>query len=177
MSTDEGIFVLPETAVVRPGMPFFMPDWSDNWVFKPFVGIMIGRLGKAVQNKFASRYWQESRIVLKATPGAGKGIPEGFDGSIMMSQDSMSFTTVNYDCDTLPFNGKLPERVYSGSFEFKVENKEIDAAIAQVSTFFTIHTGDIVLLPIKNEVVMKAVHNTRLKLKAGTDVVLNHKVK
>lgn len=179
---DKGVCkaVLPETAIVRPGMPFFMPDWATGWKLKAHVGVVIERLGKAIHEKFTGRYWSKSVLALKAEPiGSLDGIeiPEGFDGSLLISSPVAIPSVLNTLEETLPHEGRASEILSINDSKFEITAEAIAEAISVSSLFFTLHTGDIVLMPLENVPTVEAHYNTRIKISCEGEVILNHKIK
>ena len=67
-----------ETAIVRHGTPLFLPGWSENWSGVTGVGVVIDRLGRHIDPRFAHRYYSHIVVAVKARPDDEK-YPYTFD--------------------------------------------------------------------------------------------------
>lgn len=57
---ENGIWLsLPDSAMMRSGKRFFIPDFDSRYMAYPAVALKIDRLGKTVAEKFAHRYISE----------------------------------------------------------------------------------------------------------------------
>ena len=61
------IFMKPDTALLRNGNPFFLPDFSDEIHYETELVIKINRLGKNIAEKFAHRYYDELTVGIDFT--------------------------------------------------------------------------------------------------------------
>lgn len=50
-------YELPDSAILRSGNPFFVPDFADEFTFHPSIVYRIGRLGKGIPARFSHRYF------------------------------------------------------------------------------------------------------------------------
>ncbi len=51
------IFLKPDSAILKDGKPFFIPDFSNEVHYETEVVVRICRLGKNIAPRFASRYY------------------------------------------------------------------------------------------------------------------------
>lgn len=49
-------FGVPDSSLMRTGNPFFVPDFDTDFQAFPSIAFRIGRLGKSIASRFASRY-------------------------------------------------------------------------------------------------------------------------
>ncbi|MBD5206626.1 MAG: fumarylacetoacetate hydrolase family protein [Bacteroidales bacterium] len=49
-------YEMPDSSVLRSGNPFFVPDFASEFQAFPSIVYRIGRLGKSIAPRFASRY-------------------------------------------------------------------------------------------------------------------------
>lgn len=85
------LFLKPETALARPGWPFFVPDFSAQVDYETELVVRINHLGKCIPERYAYRYYDEVTIGLSFTCRdlqrdlSARGLPwevaKGFDGS------------------------------------------------------------------------------------------------
>lgn len=136
------IEVAPDSALVLPGRPLFIPDFAPGWIGQLYPAFRISRLGKNIGVRFASRYYDAVTIVLRLLPlqtrieleaiNGAMGLLCAFDNAIAIGQwqpvDAAQWDVV---CGNLTFS------VDPASFL-------IDDTIAQISRFSTLKMGDIV---------------------------------
>ena len=145
------IFIKPDTAILQKKQPFFVPHFSDQIHHEVEVLVKINRIGKHIQEKFAHKYYREIGLGIDFTARdlqqtlKSKGLPwekaKGFDGSALIGEwfDKNEFASI----DALDFElTKNGETVQSGNTSQMLWN--IDALIAEISTFFTLKIGDII---------------------------------
>lgn len=139
------IFTKADSALVKGGKPFFLPDDLGRIDYETELVVRLSRLGKSIPERFAHRYWDAVTVGLDITARdlqrqlRAKGLPweisKGFDGSAIIGEwreksDSLEFrSTIN---GTLAQEGRAEEMTYS-----------IDRLISYISRFFTIKTGDL----------------------------------
>ena len=143
------IFMKPETSVLRPKQPFFIPSFSDDIHYEAEIVVRICRLGKGISKRFAKRYYDKITIGIDFTArdlqsklkkqGLPWEISKGFDGSAALGEwieippngiDDIEFS--------LNINGKV---VQTGNTKDMLFN--IDQLISYISTFYTLKIGDI----------------------------------
>ena len=56
------VFMKPDTALLRNGNPFFVPDFSDRIEYETELVIKINRLGRNIAERFAHRYYDELTV-------------------------------------------------------------------------------------------------------------------
>jgi 2-keto-4-pentenoate hydratase/2-oxohepta-3-ene-1,7-dioic acid hydratase in catechol pathway len=145
------IFLKPETAVVLPRMPFFIPDFSKAIHYELELVVRISRLGKNIEPRFAHKYYNEVTAGIDFTARdvqdrlKNAGLPwekaKAFDGSAVVG------TWVSKDQIKTPDNihfslKKNGAEVQVGSSALMLFS--IDDLIAHISTFFTLKIGDLI---------------------------------
>ncbi|NJO68837.1 MAG: hypothetical protein HC830_05720 [Bacteroidetes bacterium] len=60
-------FMKPDTAIVKNNKPFFIPDFSEEVHHEVEIVLHINRVGKNIEEKFASRYFTEIGIGIDFT--------------------------------------------------------------------------------------------------------------
>jgi 2-keto-4-pentenoate hydratase/2-oxohepta-3-ene-1,7-dioic acid hydratase in catechol pathway len=93
-STAPVVFMKPDTALLKDGNPFFLPDFSEQIDYETEIVVRINRLGKNIAERFAHRYYDEVTVGVDFTARdlqrefRRKGLPwelcKGFDGSAAM---------------------------------------------------------------------------------------------
>lgn len=140
LSPELSLDIHPDSAMILPGRPLFMPEWGEGWAGDVYVAVRIGRLGKNVGRKFASRYYDGVSLALHVNlPGAD------VDGGVLSGMDS---TLVHGDW--LPAEtaaGAMTVGTGATSVECPALSGEIEDAISRVSEYMTLKMGDIIMLP------------------------------
>ena len=143
------IFLKPDSALLKDGKPFFVPDWAQRFDYEAELVVRICRLGKGIPVRFAHRYWDAVTVGIDFTArdtqekARHEGMPwticKGFDGSAAIG----SFTPLTSHLSPLLFrldkNGETVQRGDSSNMLFSV-----DEIISYLSRFFTLRTGDLI---------------------------------
>lgn len=144
-------FMKPDSALVIRNRPFFYPEFSKDVHHELEVVIKIDRLGRSIQEKFASRYYSEVALGIDFTARdlqaemKSKGLPweiaKGFDYSAPVSEffPVSKFKDINQINFHLKLNG---ETVQTGNTRDMIFS--FDKIIAYVSQFVTLKTGDLI---------------------------------
>lgn len=142
LSPELTIDIHPDSAMILPGRPLFMPEWGENWEVRLHPAVKIGRLGKNIAPKFASRYFDGFTLACRVTlPDADstrlRGVISGMDSSLFHGEWQPADTA---DADhTVNLNGS--------DIALSRLSEVISEAIAKVSEYMTLKMGDIILLP------------------------------
>lgn len=145
------IFIKPDTALLRPGEDFFLPEFSKDVHHEIEVVVKINRMGKFIEEKFAHKYYDEVALGIDFTARdlqtelKTKGLPwelaKGFNGSAPVS-DFVPKSTLG-DLQQLDFslevNGAIRQKGNTSMMLYS-----IDYLIAFVSRYFTLKTGDLI---------------------------------
>jgi acylpyruvate hydrolase len=144
-------FMKPDSALVIDNRPFFYPDFSKNVHHELEVVIRIDRLGRSIEEKFASRYFSEIALGVDFTARdlqdeqKKKGLPweiaKGFDYSAPVSKflPVSDFKDIHKLSFKLDLNGKTVQDGTTSLMIFSFEK-----IIAYVSRFMTLKTGDLI---------------------------------
>ncbi len=149
--TSPMFFMKPDTAILRPGTPFFYPDFSKDIHFECEIVVKINRVGKNIAEKFAHKYYDEIGLGIDFTARdlqkqcKEKGHPwevaKAFEGSAPISKEFVAKSSL--DLENLEFslfqNG---ERVQLGNTADMIFS--IDQLIAHLSKFNTLKKGDLI---------------------------------
>ena len=146
------IFLKPDSAILRDGKPFFLPDFSSEIHYETEVVVRISRLGKCIAPRFAHRYYDEVTLGIDFTArdlqrrfraeGHPWELSKGFDNSAAIGQ-FVPLSELGGDVQKLHFHldidGRTMQRGYTADMQFKV-----DEIIAYVSRFMTLKMGDLI---------------------------------
>lgn len=145
------VFLKPDTAILLKGQPFFIPEFSQDVHHEVEVLVRINRIGKHIQPKFASKYYDEISLGIDFTARdlqaqlKAKGLPwekaKGFDGAAVVGkwiakQELPSVDKLNF---ALSKNNETVQESNTALMLWK-----IDELIAYISQFFTLKIGDII---------------------------------
>lgn len=144
-------FMKPETSLLQKNNPFFYPDFSENIHHELEVVVRISKVGKHIQKKFASNYYEEIGLGIDFTArdlqaaAKAKGLPweiaKAFDhaapiGKFMSKSEFSNIQDFNF---TLKINDEIRQ---SGNTKDMIFS--IDEIIAYVSQFVTLKIGDLI---------------------------------
>ena len=141
------IFTKADSALLKNGKPFFVPDWASRVDYEAEVVVRICRLGKGIPVRFAHRYYDAVTVGIDFTArdwqqrAREKGLPwticKGFDGSAAIGEwgDVGEIQNRHFRLD---IDGKTVQQGNTADMLYTV-----DELIAYVSRFFTLRTGDL----------------------------------
>lgn len=146
------LFLKPDSALLKDGKPFFIPDFSKEIHYEAEVVVRINRLGKNIAERFAHRYYEEVTIGVDFTArdlqnkqkeqGLPWEISKSFDNSAVVgtfvSKDNLKNTFQEVDF-SLYKDGECVQKANVGEMIHSV-----DQIIAYASTFFTLKIGDLI---------------------------------
>lgn len=144
------IFMKPDSALLKDGKPFFIPDFSKRVDYETELVVRICRLGKNIAPRFAHRYYDAVTVGIDFTArdlqnrlrseGKPWEISKGFDNSAVIGD----FVPVNRfkDVQNLDFHLDIDGgKVQEGNTRDMIF--KIDDLIAYVSQFYTLKIGDL----------------------------------
>ncbi len=144
------IFLKPDSALLKDGKPFFIPDFSQEIHYEAELVVRICRLGKNIAERFAHRYYDAVTVGIDFTArdmqrkaraiGNPWDLCKGFDGSAAIG----NFASMDKFLDiqdlhfSLDIDGQTVQTGHSADMLFRV-----DEIIAYVSRFYTLKIGDL----------------------------------
>ena len=150
VNTDPVIFMKPDSAILKDGKPFFIPDFSEEIHYETEVVVRINRLGKNIAPRFAHRYYDALTVGIDFTArdlqrkfreaGNPWELCKGFDNSAAIG----TFVPVTQFADvqqlqfSLQIDGQTVQQGCTANMLFG-----IDEIIAYVSKFVTLKIGDL----------------------------------
>lgn len=146
-------FLKPDSSVLHKRHAFYIPDWTKEVHYEVELVVKILKLGKAIQTRYASRYYAEvglgidftARDVQSKLKAAGHPWEKAksFDGSAVVSEEFISLDRLGKSIQNLQFdlsiNGMKVQAGSTSDMIFKV-----DDLISYVSQFMTLKTGDLI---------------------------------
>ena len=147
---DPVIFMKPDTAVLKKGSDFYIPEFSDDVHYELEVVLKISKGGKYIRKEAASKHYEEIGLGIDFTARdlqsklKNKGLPwelaKGFDGSAVLSD---FISKENYDLQNLNFSlAKNQQVVQNGNTKDMIFS--FDDIIAFASQYFTLRVGDLI---------------------------------
>ena len=65
--TEPTIFMKADSALLKDGKPFFIPDFTKELHYETELVVKIDRLGKNIAERFAHRYYHELTVCIDFT--------------------------------------------------------------------------------------------------------------
>jgi 2-keto-4-pentenoate hydratase/2-oxohepta-3-ene-1,7-dioic acid hydratase in catechol pathway len=145
------VFLKPDSAILLKQHPFVIPDFSEDIHHEVEILVKINKVGKYIEPKFASNYYDEIGLGIDFTARdlqaklKEKGLPwekaKAFDGSAVIGD----FLPKNFfnSLESIKF-----ELVKNGTTAQKGDTChmlwKIDELISHISQYFTLKIGDII---------------------------------
>ena len=76
VNTEPVIFMKPDSAILKDGKPFFIPDFSKEIHYETELVVRINRLGKNIAPRFANRYYDAVTVGIESS--VSRVIPGSF---------------------------------------------------------------------------------------------------
>ncbi len=150
---EEPIFFLkPDSALLINNRPFYYPFISDDVQYETELVIRISRVGKNIQEEYASDYYDAIGLGIDFTArdiqkkciknGLPWEIAKGFDRSAPIGEEFLSkdeFKDVKNIDFSLKINGEVVQKGNSKDVIFS-----FDRVISYISKFMTLKMGDLI---------------------------------
>jgi acylpyruvate hydrolase len=145
------VFIKPDTAVLKPGEDFYLPDYNSEIHYECEIVYRISREGKNIQRPFAFSYLEGIGLGIDFTArqlqeeAKKKGLPWTLAKAFNYSAPISNFNPVTNYSDhknlTLEFyvNGELRQKGNSQDMLF-----DIESLIVFLSKYFHLKTGDLI---------------------------------
>jgi acylpyruvate hydrolase len=149
--TEPVLFLKPETALVPPRNPLFIPWFSQNLHFETEIVLRIGKNGKHIEPQFAHRYIDKIGLGLDMTARdvqdacKAKGLPwekaKAFDGSavvgkLLPAETFPDWKNINF---YLTKNEETVQSGTTGDMLFSFEE-----LVSHISKYFMLKLGDLI---------------------------------
>ncbi len=167
--------LIPDSAITPSGMPVFLPPFESSWELAIGPAYRIGRLGKNIAPRFASRYvdamtlgaWAVPVDMLRALQGNGQpiGLLSTFDGALTLGEWQQP----------LP---DAPLTVSAGQTQAQWTSSDIgmETALEAASRYVTLKTGDVII-PMLSPVRLPIAPDDIIECSIGDHEVLRVKIK
>ena len=149
--TEPIVFLKPDSALLKDGRPFFVPDFSADVRYEAELVVRISRLGKCVDKQFAHRYYDAVTVGIDFTADdlqkqyISKGLPwelsKGFDDSAAIGT-FMPLAQVEHGIQNIDFSLDVDgTKTQVGCTADMLCS--VDSILAYVSRFMTLKIGDL----------------------------------
>jgi hypothetical protein len=135
------IELIPDSAVVSRGNPFFVPDEDMDWCAVPTLGVVIDRLGMKIAAKFAGRYYNKLIVVSHQRRHDAHTPLEWMRDGALIAGNAFEF-----DDRTISLQVDSPRESLTVDLDAETLRAHFDAAIAMASELITLKSGDIIAL-------------------------------
>lgn len=148
--TEPIFFMKPDVALLKEG-DFYYPNFTQDLHFECEIVVKIDKVGKNIEEKFASKYYSEITLGIDFTARdlqsqcKEKGLPwekaKAFDNSAPISSKWVKISDIDFENTEFIFsqNGEVRQVGKTSDMIFS-----IDQLIAYVSKFVTLKTGDLI---------------------------------
>ncbi len=151
VSEEPVLFMKPDTALLKDGKPFLLPDFSDEMHYETEIVVKVNRLGKTIAERFAHRYYDEITVGIDFTArdlqrkqkelGLPWEIAKSFDnsaaiGEFISKSEFEDIQDINFHLDineSTVQQGNTKDMIYT-----------VDRIISYISRFFTLKIGDLI---------------------------------
>ena len=144
------IFMKPDTAVLKKGSDFYIPEFSNDVHYELELVLRISKGGKYIQENNADKHYDEIGLGIDFTARdlqsqlKAKGLPwelaKAFDGSAVVSE---FYKKEDFDMKNINFSLlKNKQEVQNGNTSLMLFTPE--KIIAFVSQYFTLRVGDLI---------------------------------
>ena len=148
---DPVIFTKCDTALLRPGAPFFLPSFTQQCEYETEIVVRIGRMGRCIAERWVHRYIDAVTVGIDFTARdvqrkmKEEGLPwdlaKGFDGSAAIGE-WVPFSDID-DVQNLHFHLDINgETVQSGHTSDMIHS--VSRLVNYISHHFTLKTGDLI---------------------------------
>ena len=146
-------FMKPDTALLRNNDPFYIPRFSQEVHYECELVVRIDRVGRAIEERFAHRYYNEVGLGIDFTArdiqrhAAANGLPwepaKAFDHSAALSPRFIPLAELGGDVQRLRFEMAIDGQVrQQGDTSLMIHT--VDRLISYVSQFVTLRMGDLI---------------------------------
>lgn len=146
-----------DSSITLPGKPVFLPEFAPTWKVEISVGHIISRLGKSIPQRFAARYFDSATLIVRFIPenpticvdAPYSPLLTAFDGALArgVARPIGEFSPGRSLKFALTGAVAANAEVALGqhSTEVALGETSVEADISELSKFFILKTGDIIV--------------------------------
>lgn len=138
----------PDSAMILPGRPLFMPDYGENRRVRLYLAVKISRLGKNVGRKFVTRYYDSFTLgqhIVCDTTAATEGLLSGADSTLNFDGWQASAGLDGKISISIARDGRHAATHEEAGPDLR---ERIERAVCAVSRYATLKMGDVIMLPL-----------------------------
>lgn len=156
------MYLKPDSALLVNKKPFFLPHFSEKIDARPCIVAKIGRMGRFIAPKFASRYYQQTA-----------------PGLCFMSRDLIATALLDDFTRGIAFDNSMAVGMFRETTDYDItwfaaDNmiadcrpiEDLNNAVAMVSRYITLRTGDMIAveyscspIALEREMIITATKN------------------
>ena len=158
--TNNHLSIIPDSAIIREGKPFFVPGFSGKWEYQATIAYRVTRLGKNIAAKFAHRYIDALALAVYTKPidfidkVGQSAIASAFDGAFIIG-DWIPLEQFDKDAAiSIDFDGN--------NTSLSLSQLAIEDTIADISKYLTLKIGYIIapaIIPITGDIAINTIVN------------------
>lgn len=148
---DPVIFTKCDSALLRPGAPFFLPAYTKQCEYETELVVRVGHMGRSIAERWVHRYIDAVTVGIDFTArdlqkrfvenGQPWDLAKGFDGSAAIGEwvpisEIEDLQDLHFHLD---INGKTVQKGYTGDMIHSVTR-----LISFISQFCSLKTGDLI---------------------------------
>ena len=147
-------YLLPDSAILKSGNPFFIPEFDKDFRGYPALIIKLSRLGKSISPRFAHRYFEEVALgmMLRGEESLSKAKEMGLPWTKAVAFDRCAFVGEFRPsaeiADSSLWKFSVDEEVLECQRQY--EELHIGEVIANLSENNTMKMGDLIMIPLSD---------------------------
>lgn len=166
------MYLKPDTALLVNRKPFFLPHFTEQIDAHPAVVARIDRMGRCIAEKFAGRYYSLTAPAIN------------FNARLKEGEDTLDCLTKSFVFDNSMAVGSFAENnkeklewYYNGiTLSLHTLLEDMNKAIAEVSSYVTLRTGDMVAVDYVSE-PLEISRNDEFSVKSDSEDILFCRIK
>jgi len=149
-----GVCLKADSALLKGGKPFFVPDYLGEFMAQPYWVIRLCRLGKSIPARFAHRYYDAVTLGVNIY---GTELAEGLRGRKGFTDisESLDGTAVIGDFEDMAAISRTPSLEINGVraqsfYEYLNGNQvlmTVNTTVERLSGLMTLRQGDLLYVP------------------------------
>ncbi len=169
------VTLMTDSAMVRRGMPMFVPDFAQGWDLEVVPFFSLGRLGKSISPRFAPRYINGWGVAVRAVPPGMFDCREGYVPGAL----AVNFDGAVAPGEVFPFENAVDAGIEvdgCGVLHLPWADMHVEDTVALASRYMMLKTGDIVM-PCRTGLKLPVKLDTKLEGRLNGKPALSLKIK
>ena len=169
-----GADIMPASAIIKDGKPFFIPALSENWDYYICPAFRVSRLGKNIGARFASRYIDAVTAAVITRPVDALDLWAGRDTALLNIYEGAVIIGDWHPLDILSADSQV--MIGDTSVEAGDAFEQACTLLAATAAIGTIKIGDI-MIPYRRRFARNLPLDTRLSGSIDSTPLLTVKIK